>query len=329
THKREARSAVSKQAKRVLEARYQDAVRIAIDNLGTRFVDALEARESGRFAEENRKKLDEMLAEARQRAQSDPNQKEPAMSDHDGLVLERRVAGMLVNAEQGKLRKVKRQICEMLAFPIEAADSLELRGSLRDYAPALPPDGELVSLALCQRPDLVAQRMEIHRSLRDVDLAMANRFADAYLVYSPWSYRDNSGVSEKSISSWGAGAFITIPLYNRNQGNVRRARITVLQARSELVVAERRAQVEVLNAVEEYRASKRELDEIEREILPAIRRRRDDAQKRYHSAEIDADKYLSNRRDFNSIVRHYRDTLVRHRRSMLEVNFAVGQRILP
>ena len=39
--------------------------------------------------------------------------------------------------------------------------------------------------------------------------------------------------------------------------------------------------------------------------------------------------YLNAQRDYNEVVRQYRDTLIRHRRSMLRLNTAVGQRILP
>ena len=39
--------------------------------------------------------------------------------------------------------------------------------------------------------------------------------------------------------------------------------------------------------------------------------------------------YLNARREYNDVVREYRDLLVRHRRSMLALNAAVGLRILP
>ncbi len=38
---------------------------------------------------------------------------------------------------------------------------------------------------------------------------------------------------------------------------------------------------------------------------------------------------LNVQREANDIVRQYRDTAVRHRRSMFNLNTAVGQRILP
>ncbi len=50
TRKRQARTAVASQARRVIEAQFQDAVRLQIENLYTAYVDVLAARETVRFA---------------------------------------------------------------------------------------------------------------------------------------------------------------------------------------------------------------------------------------------------------------------------------------
>ena len=39
--------------------------------------------------------------------------------------------------------------------------------------------------------------------------------------------------------------------------------------------------------------------------------------------------YLDAQQDFNEVVRQYRDALVRHRRAILDLNTAVGERVLP
>ena len=49
----------------------------------------------------------------------------------------------------------------------------------------------------------------------------------------------------------------------------------------------------------------------------------------YRVGEADIVSYLEARRDYNEVVRQYRDTAVRHRRSMLGLNTAVGRRLLP
>lgn len=55
----------------------------------------------------------------------------------------------------------------------------------------------------------------------------------------------------------------------------------------------------------------------------------DTALVQFNEGEVDAVAYLNAQRSYNDIVRQYRDTVVRHRRSMLRLNSVVGQRLLP
>ena len=59
------------------------------------------------------------------------------------------------------------------------------------------------------------------------------------------------------------------------------------------------------------------------------RRMLEDSLNVFRTGELDAFAYFNLQRDYNLAVRRYRDALVRHRRSMLALNTAVGQRIMP
>ena len=41
------------------------------------------------------------------------------------------------------------------------------------------------------------------------------------------------------------------------------------------------------------------------------------------------DTFSESQRDYNETIRDYRDALVRHRRAVLDLNTAVGVRLLP
>jgi cobalt-zinc-cadmium efflux system outer membrane protein len=69
--------------------------------------------------------------------------------------------------------------------------------------------------------------------------------------------------------------------------------------------------------------------ELERAVIPAARRVRDSAFRRLQGGETSAIEYLDAQKDYNEVVRQYRDVLVRHRRAMLDLNTAVGVRVLP
>jgi cobalt-zinc-cadmium efflux system outer membrane protein len=67
----------------------------------------------------------------------------------------------------------------------------------------------------------------------------------------------------------------------------------------------------------------------EQEGLPAARRFRDEKLRRYAEGKEGLAGLLAAQQDHSEMVRRYLEALVRHRRSMLRLNTAVGQRLLP
>jgi cobalt-zinc-cadmium efflux system outer membrane protein len=64
-------------------------------------------------------------------------------------------------------------------------------------------------------------------------------------------------------------------------------------------------------------------------LLPAARHVRDHSLKASQQAGNDVYAYLIAQRDYQDMVRQYRDALVRFRRATLKLNTVVGLRILP
>ena len=79
----------------------------------------------------------------------------------------------------------------------------------------------------------------------------------------------------------------------------------------------------------EYTITRTLLKQIEAELLPALRRMRDDALTLFTAGEIDSLAYFDRQKLYNDDVKQFRDMLVRHRRWALRLNTAVGRRILP
>ena len=132
-----------------------------------------------------------------------------------------------------------------------------------------------------------------------------------------------------SSTSWGAGIFATVPIANRNQGNIRRADHNVRQSQIEVSSLERLVAAEVENATLEYNSSRIAVDRIERLILPRAEHRLANLQRLYTEGQENLDVYLNAQRDYNEVIRQYRDALIRHRRSMLALNTVLGLRLLP
>jgi cobalt-zinc-cadmium efflux system outer membrane protein len=325
SHKRRARTEVAERALRVLEAQYQDAVRLSIDNLHTAFVDVLAARQTVWYARASVEGLDRIL----EVTEALKAQGERSAADVNRVRILRNAAQIgLVDAE-ATLRGTQRILATLLNFPPPHAASLDVRGTLRDLVPPPPPLDVLNQIALGQRPDLIAFRLGIARAEADVRLAEANRLSDVFLLYQPFTYQDNSPFNAQSATSWALGVTVPLPLFNRNQGNIQRAVINVAQTRLELEALEHQVLTEVEQALREYEVSRSAVARIETDLLPTARQVRNDTFQLFTGGGAPVMDYLNAQRDYNELVRQYRDTLARHRRSMLSLNTALGLRLLP
>lgn len=325
SRKRRARTMVAVRAEKVLEAQYQEAVRQAVDDVYDAYVGALTARQTVRFARESVKGLGSLLS------RNEDLYKKGAVSlpDLRRVRIQYQTARLgLVDAESA-YRKSKIALGSVLNLTLAEIDALELRGSIRDTSAEPPPIDQLRRIALDHRPDVLSYRLGVKRAVADVRLARANRLNDVYVLFQPFTYQDNTPYGLKSATSWALGVTAPMPIFNRNQGGIERAKLNVRQTETELADVERQALMEVEHAVEEYRTTRREVDDLRVNVIPDATRIREQAYELYQTGVESAVDYINAQREFNLVAKQYLDTASRHRRAMLNVNTAVGRRLLP
>ena len=323
--KRRTRIALAEQEKRVLEAQFQDAVRLAIDDLYAAYVDALAQRQAARSGERGVVLLDRLLAVAR--AKSPPD--EGIEAAIDDLTIDRESAAMAAGEEWARYRKAKLRLATLLDLSPAEADALDLRGSLRDLGPEALPVDPLIALALGRRPDLIARRLNVCRAEAEQAQERAERFSDVYFLYTPYQYRDNAHTGPQNSTGWGAGLFASIPLYDRNQGNLKRAKINITQGRTEVASLERQVVAEVRQVVRDYENTSEDARRFDRVILPAIRRKFDRSLQKYRAGEVDVEGFLKAEHESTTLLHHHRETIARHRANVLRINTVVGHRAFP
>ena len=242
---------VARRARRVIEAQYQDAVRREIDNLATAYVDALNARETVRSIRASLEVLDGVLRSLREQLRRG----DVPLSMVDDAIVQRDGAAVALGQAESVERQARQVLAVLLAIPPAEADRLQVRGTIRDTAPMPPPVEELIRIALAERPDLAAYRLGVGRASADVRLAEANRFEDVFVLYTPYGYQSNNfDRNVGSSTAWSLGVLASVPLVNRNQGNIARARGNVVQTKIELSGLERQVIGEVQRAATEYGA---------------------------------------------------------------------------
>lgn len=340
SRKRRARIEVACQAKKVTEAQLQDAVRSLIDQLYMAYVNVLAARETLRYSDAYAQGMARLFAESERRWQQARSEvagdkdREKAQAARDAM------DDLRDQVQQGKfqtrraemaLNRARRELALILNVPEGQAEFLRVRGRLRELVslPVTITAEALIRQALEIRPDLIAYRLGVHRAEADIRLARANRFSDIYLVYQPYTFQDNSLYGVKSTHAWALGVNAALPIFNRNQGNIERAKVNFRQTEIELSALERQVAHEVGETFRAFQLTQSEVLELEREVLPASTRARDLAFGQYRQDPAKVNEFIDKQKDYNDVVQQYRNALIEHRQDMLELNTAVGIRLLP
>ncbi|WP_337175088.1 TolC family protein [Paludisphaera sp.] len=321
-----ARTRLAVTARSVLEAQYQDAVRLELEKLHVAWTDALAARTSVQYLKTSLLGYETLLRTIEERVSKEVAPE----TDLDTAIIQQETATVAYEEAVTRYRQAKRAVALLLGIPSAQADQIELRGTIRDVAPPAPPPEELVHVALTHRPDVVATRLGVRSATANVDVQRRERFPDVFALYTPYGFDANNDTpGAKGATSWGAGVFATVPLFNRNQGNIRRAERNVHQTQLELSGLERQVVAEVEGASLEYESSRSAVARFERVVLPRSKRLREEKFRLYTSGQEGLLTYFEAQREYNEAIRQYRDILIRHRKSMLALNTAVGRRVLP
>jgi cobalt-zinc-cadmium efflux system outer membrane protein len=325
TFKRRARTRSAIQALKVSEAQLQDAVRNQIDNLYTVYVNVISAGLTVTFSETYERGLRRLLALV------------------EGLYNQRQIPEADVSVVRANLERAEIQVREARAAKLTAnqalalilnlsladLEKLDVRDPIGQFHTLPMPSDELVQKALTTRPDLGAIRLGVARAESDLRLARANAYPDIYLLWQPFTFQNNTYLGVQSAYSWTLGVTATVPLYDRNQGNIRRAMINVNQTKIQMRSQERMVISDVLANVRELEQSLASVRDVKTRIVPDSQIVRDAAYRRFQAGEITAQDYLEAQRNYNDVVKSYRDALIRHRNAALNLNTAVGERVLP
>ena len=324
TRKRRARIESSAVARRVTEAQLQDVIRVQIDNLYTAYTGVISAGLTEIFSEKYLAGITHLY---------DLNKDlydKGQLKLSDLLAIKANLEKAQLQVREAKAAKIKanQALALILNLPLNDLAKIDVRdpiGSIPDLP--MSPDA-LVQKGLQNRPDLQAIRLGVIRSEKDVALAKANAYPDVWLLFQPYTFQNNTYLGVNSAYSWAVGVTATIPVYNRNQGNIHRAKINVTQTQIQARSQERNVVNDVLNAIIEYQQSRLTVIEMRREIIPASKAVRDAAYQRWKGGETSALEYLDAQQDYNDVVRQYRDSLVRFRNAMLDLNTAVAERVV-
>ena len=323
--KRLARTAVATRAVKVMEALYQDAVRQRIDDVYGAYVAALNARQTERYARSSVQGFKNLSTRTKQLFDKGLVNR----VDYDRVRVQLRTTELGLVDATASYRKARLDLGSLLNLSIEEASAMELRGSIQVAAPPPPAIPDLVKIALDERPDITSLRLGVTRAQADVKLARANAYSDVYVLWQPYTFQDNSTYGLKSATSWALGVTVPLPVYNRNQGGISRAKINVEQSQLQLNDIERQAKIDIEEAVQEYEISRRLVESLRNEVIPEAQEMLAQTVKLLDAGDKSIPELIAVQLEYNDKVKQYLDTAIRFRRSMLSINTVVGKRVMP
>ena len=315
--KRRHRIEVAENARSAVELDFLNATRSVILNVREAFVEGLLAKESLLLARQNLESLNQIVEfnTARLKA-GDIAEVELIRSRLPGLQLE-----TIVRQWGLKVRITLTHLQTLLSRP-RYVTSFDIAGELRRDE-TVPGVEEIQKLARESRPDLRALQRELERARSDIRLQLAQGRVD-YTIRT--EYRRQQGVNGESNS---LGLFLSIPLpvYNRNQGEIERARQEERQIQLRIRGLESAISGEVEVAYQQVLTARGLLESIESRMLHHAHMVREVTEYSYRRGGATLLEFLDAHRAFSDTMQGHNEARAEYARSLYLLDAVSGKAV--
>lgn len=316
--KRAGRIAVAEQGKAVVELQLLNSVRTLVLDVQNACVEALLAKENLALAQENLKSFGEIVEVNRKRVSSgDLAEVELFRTELAQLQFENavRLANLRLRTARVKL--------QLLLGRTATGPLVDVTGELRRERPAID-QAELTKSALVQRPDLRGVQQDQARSLADLRLQLAQSKID-YTVGT--EFRRQQGLAGRGNS---LGVFFTtnLPVFNKNQGEIERARQEQRQIEARIKALTATIQTDVETAYLLYSNALTTLDRLESTMLSKARDVRQITDFSYRRGEASLVELLDAQRAYNETIQSYNESRADFAKSLYQLDSASGKAVI-
>ena len=224
-----------------------------------------------------------------------------------------------VRQQESRLRVARNRLSALIGHGPDGA-ALDVVGELRKD-PATVDDQALRQAALEQRPDLRAARTDQARSAADLRLQLANGKVD-YTISGEYHRQEGADVRG---NSYGVFFSAPLPLFNRNQGEIARARLQQDQLKTKIQALETDVSTEITNAFAQYATTREIVDTIEQQMLAQAETVRTTTEYSYRRGEASFVAFLDAVRAFNDTMQSYNGARAEYARSLYTLDSLTGR----
>lgn len=197
----------------------------------------------------------------------------------------------------------------------------------------VPLGGELLSpeaaygLALDNRPDLQSLRWKNAQATASVEREDRAAWPQVTPQLGYTRQYQRKAIGFPDANSWDASLTMTVPLFDRNQGNRAKARATTAQSAFELQAAEVRLRAEVEQAVQELRTARLNAQAVAQEQLDLAAQVRDSINQAYGVGGRPLLDVLDAQRNYRDTYRIYIGSHASYWRARHKLNATLGRQV--
>ena len=221
-----------------------------------------------------------------------------------------------------KLRTSVTKLLLLMGRPANA-DGIDITGDLRSERPVFVAE-QVKEEAYQKRPDLLALSRDRVRSQSDIRLQIAEGKVDysvGVLYHHQYGY--------SSSSSMGFFFQTQLPVWNRNQGEIERAKREEVQVQARVKALEAQIENEVRVSYDQFLTSRELVDRIEKQLLGNAKEVRDITEYSYRRGEASFVEFLDAQRAYNDAVQSYNDARADYARSLYSLESVAGRGVNP
>jgi outer membrane protein, heavy metal efflux system len=312
--KRGRRIEVAEDAREVAKLQLLNTTRTLVLDVENAFVEVLQAKDNLQLARDNLQAFQGIVTvnETRVRA-GDLAKVELVRTQVAALQFQ-----SAVRQAESKLRVAANKLQTLMGRP-SPSPTFDVVGTLRrDTTPVVLETVQTDALQM--RPDLLALRRDQARSQAELRAQIAQGKVD-YTVGTMFHRQFYNGHG----NSLGFFFQAPLPVFNKNQGEIERARQESRQVEARIKALEADLQMEVRNAWVQYSTSHELLESIEHGLLDQAKDVRDTMEYSYRRGEASLVEFLDAQRAFNDARQSYNDARAEYARSLYTIDSISGR----
>ena len=252
---------------------------------------------------------------------SEHQYKAGGISENDYLMIKLQLLQFESDLEQAQLAKVQAlsDLRQLLGYESVSQD-YDVAGPF-EYQPVKGNLEDLQLKALQNRPDLRAAQQGVVAANSQLTLQKAIGKQD---VTVQGNYSHVNGINAATV--YGS---IPLPIFNRNQGEIAKARLAITQAQEIEKATDGQALTDVYDAYQGLRTNDKVVLLYISKYLDAATRSRDISEYAYHHGGLSLLNFLDAERSYRATQLAYRQALATYLLALEQLRQAVGTRALP